>query len=137
MRIRLILLGLLSVTLIACEGPMGPGGRPGPRGRTGPAGAPSPAGFILELIASEDAWEVNGWPTSYVFYNEAITTPRVIEVYLKKYYTNTGDVYYEPLDHWIRLYRKNVSIQLIDGGIRFWDPDKTLQNQIIVISLRS
>ena len=126
------------LVLSACiEGPTGPAGPPGP---SGPAGADARLSIdLIEFSASEAAWEVNGWSDSYVFFDPRITPSGLIEVYIKKFYQNTGGAYYEQFALWTAFAEAagggSTFYQLFDGGIRFYDPGRRLQNRTIVLAV--
>ena len=128
------------LVLSACiEGPVGPAGPPGP---PGPAGEDAALSIVLiEFSASEEAWEFNGWWNSYVFFDQRITPSSLLEVYIKKYYENTGVAYYEQFALWTAFAETtgegSTFYQLFDGGIRFFDPARILQGRTIVVAVRA
>ena len=139
---RIVLLLTLACVLVACEGPTGPTGPAGPAGPTGAPGEDAEFAITLvELSVSEAAWELSGWDDSYVFFDSRFIPSRLVEVYLKRFYFNTGGVYYQQFALWTAFAEANsggsTSWQLFDGGIRFYDPEKRLQNETIIIAIRN
>lgn len=129
------LLALLSFGLVACEGPAGPMGPVGPRGETGPQGRSGIAEFsLIEEILDDDEW--NAEFNSYYLNDSRIRPTTVAEVYVKRFYTNTGDPYYTPFREWVE---ENTSVivlyQVLSGSIRFFDPGEQLEHEIVAIAV--
>jgi hypothetical protein len=117
-------------------GPTGPQGETGPQGatgRTGPSGGTNVA-LIEQTFRTNDRNEEN---SSYYVDDPRINVDSVIGVYIKKFYTNTGDSYYTPLKSWSdsEFNTDFLLIQILQGRIRFFDPDNDLSQEIIVVAI--
>lgn len=136
MRIRSpFLFALLSFSLVACEGPAGPMGPVGPRGETGPQGRSGIAEFtLIEEILDDDEW--NAEFNSYYLNDSRIRPTTVAEVYVKRFYTNTGDPYYTPFSEWVEENTSGIVLcQVLSGSIRFFDPSERLEHEIVAIAV--
>ena len=136
MRIRFsFLFALLSFSLVACEGPAGPMGPVGPRGETGPQGRSGIAEFtLIEEILDDDEW--NAEFNSYYLNDSRIRPTTVAEVYVKRFYTNTGDPYYTPFSEWAEEKTSVIVLyQVLSGSIRFFDPSERLEHEIVAIAV--
>ena len=85
----LLCLGAL-VFLAACEGPAGPMGPPGPEGR--PGSIAHIKEMLVELLCSDDSWELHGWEGSYVFLVPQVTHDRVLGVYVRQYSGSISEI---------------------------------------------
>ena len=129
---------MLAFGLVACEGPAGPMGPVGPRGETGAQGPQGRSGIaaftLIEETLDDDEWNVEF--NSYYLNDSRIQPITVAGVYVKQFYTNTGDPYYTPFSEWVK---ENTSVivlyQVLSGGIRFFDPSERLEHEIVVIAV--
>ena len=143
-RIKLITL-LIGIALTACEGPQGatgPQGPQGPPGETGPQGSPGPQGppgttvnsESFEVILIERTFkpeDYDGEFSSFYVDDSRIAPNNVTNVYVKAFYTNTGNAYYTPIDHWIR--NTSFVVQVLTGRVRLFDPDQELSQTTVVV----
>ena len=129
---------MLAFGLVACEGPAGPIGPVGPRGETGAQGPQGRSGIAAFTLIEEtlDGDEWNAEFNSYYLNDSRIRPTTVAEVYVKRFYTNTGDPYYTPFSEWVK---ENTSVivlyQVLSGSIRFFDPSERLEHEIVVIAV--
>ena len=116
---------IVGMMLIGCEGKEGPMGPPGP-----------PATFNLILI--EESFTSNDYDEdsrSFYVYDSRIKPRTVTNIFVKKFYTNTGDPYYTPISSWVALENSRVITQVRDGSVRLFDPSKEMESEIVVIGL--
>ena len=139
MLIRLI---VLLVALVACEGPIGPVGPQGAKGEKGDKGerglrgeSASAAFVLIEKFLDDDAW--NGEFSSYYLRDFRIQPTTVVEVYVKKYYTNTGEAFYLPMLDWLLDEDPSdpVMVHVSSGRVRFYDPRRILQNEVVAVAI--
>ena len=134
-----ILLSLLAFVLISCtqEGPMGPPGPPGPQGQPGAQGESAAQAVIEHTFDSDtDGWDEE-WK-SYTLFDSRFQpeTGHLLQVWVRQFYTNTGDPYYMDFSEWKRdsvypLY------QVRKGSIRFYDPFQELEGQRVLVVIGS
>lgn len=133
---------VLCITLAACEGPIGPvgpqgeKGDKGERGERGLRGENARTAFVLiERFFDDDAW--NEEFNSYYLNDFRIQPTTVVEVYVKKHYTNTGDAYYLPMLDWLLDEDPSVPVmvQVSSGHVRFFDPRRTLRNEVVAVAV--
>jgi hypothetical protein len=160
---RILLVLALALVLVACEGaegpigpaggqgdqgpqgergpagPTGPQGAQGPQGVRGPAGAPATvATALIAVNVSDLEYEVDGWPSSYVVYDSRITPESFIGVYFKAFFSNTGEDYYTPWSSHIRALQMTVTLQVLNGALRIFDPSQELsKTDILAIDVLS
>ena len=128
-----VLMMLVCLTVVACEGPAGPAGPSGPAGPPGPPGAPgqdASLDLIREYLSEED-W--NEDLSSYYVRDPRLSPETVLQVWIELHYTNTGDAYYVTTDSWGK--DKRLQMQVGDGFVRLWDPAETLSRQTVVIAV--
>ena len=86
--------------LLACEGPAGPTGPAGPPGAQGPKGEVGESGTtessLIEFTLGREHYDDEN--DRYVVRDEKIAPDTVIEVYLKGFFSDTGDPYYIPFE---------------------------------------
>tara|TARA_Y100001960_G_C13924604_1_gene471592 strand:- start:55 stop:402 length:348 start_codon:yes stop_codon:yes gene_type:complete len=110
--------------LAGCEGKQGPVGPPGPS-----------ATFNLILIEktfSEDDYDEE--LSSFYLHDPRINPKTVTNIFVKRFYTNTGDEYYIPISS-LGLGNSPVFTQVMDGRVRFFDVDKVLALEIVAVSV--
>lgn len=123
-----ILIAIALLALLACGELQGPAGPPGP---TGPSG--SSELDLIEQTLTDDEYDED----SYVIYDVRISPSSVVAVYIKAFYTNTGDPYFTPFELWTELHTSSldaVLYQVRPYAIRFFDPNKKLDKEIVVIA---
>ncbi len=139
---RLAIVLLIGASFAACEGPMGPVGPQGEKGEKGDRGESANSPFILiEMRLNEDAW--NEEITSYYLRDPRIQPTTVAEVYVKRFYTNTGDAYYLSILDWLLVEdlagysvdNDPVIVQVSSGQVRFYDPDRRLRDEIVAVAI--
>ena len=149
---RLAIVLLIGASFAACEGPMGPVGPQGEKGEKGDRGERGERGFrgesanspfiLIEMRLNEDAW--NEELASYYLHDPRIQPATVAEVYVKRFYTNTGDAYYlsildwllvEDLDGEYSVDTDPVIVQVSSGQVRFYDPDRRLLNEVVAVAI--
>lgn len=128
-----ILLLSLALGLAGCEGPVGPEGPQGDRGLRGPSAS-------IELALIERTLRDNEYSEedqSYYVTSPRIQPETVLEVYVKRHFSNTGEAYYTPFDQEVVIerYSQWVTYQVLEGQIRFFDPDKELTNETVAIAV--
>ena len=135
---------LLMVAFVACEGPIGPvgpqgeKGEKGDRGERGFRGESANSAFILidgPIYLNEDAW--NEEFNSYYLRDPRIQPTTVAEVYVKRFYTNTGDAYYLSIIDWLLVEDPSdpIIMQVSAGQVRFYDPDRLLRNEVVAVAI--
>ena len=143
---------LAACCLLACvEGPMGPAGPQGERGEKGEKGDRGERGFrgsdgvdgkdgssafiLIEEYLDDDEW--NEEFGSYYLRDPRIQPETVAGVYVKSFYTNTGEAYYMSILDWLLVEDPSdpVIVQVLSGSVRFYDPDQLLRNEIAVVAI--
>ena len=133
---------LLMVAFVACEGPIGPVGPQGEKGEQGERGergfqgeSASSAFVLIEAHLNDSAW--NEEFASYYLRDPRIQPATVAEVYVKRFYTNTGDAYYMSIIDWLLVEDPSdpIIVQVLAGGVRFYDPDRLLRNEIVAVAI--
>ena len=146
---------LAACCLLACvEGPMGPAGERGPQGDQGERGEQGERGLrgfdgadgrdgrdgissftLIEEYLDDDEWD--GEFNSYYLRDPRIQPETVAGVYVKRFYTNTGDAYYMSVLDWLLVEDPSdpVIVQVLSGRVRFYDPDQLLQNEIVAVAI--
>jgi hypothetical protein len=111
----------------------GEDGSPGPTGPTGPSGRTNISLIEVTIKTSDRDTEFS----SYYIDDRRINIDSVIGVYIKQFFTNTGDPYYTPFKNWADSQRLTDSLimQIIQGRIRLFDPDNDLNQEIIVVAI--
>ena len=139
---RLAIVLLIGAFFTACEGPMGPAGPQGEKGDRGERGerglrgeSANSAFILIEMYLDEDAW--NEEFTSYYLRDPRIQPATVAAVYVKRFYTNTGDAYYLSILDWLLVDDPSdpIIVQVLSGRIRFYDPDRLLRNEIVAVAI--
>ena len=149
---RSVMLKLLTVVAVfifaACEGPVGPMGPQGERGEQGEKGDRGERGLrgvdgedgisafvLVEGHLNDGAW--NQELHSYFLYDPRIRATTVAEVYVKKFYTNTGEAYYMSIIDWLLVEDASdpVIVQVSSGLVRFYDPEQMLRNEVVAVAI--
>lgn len=141
----LTVLTILSFNLIACEGPTGPPGKDGAEGPTGPAGPPGPPGesAVQAVIEHTFNGETDGWDEEWTSYwiSNSLFQPNIghlIQVWVKSFYTNTGEAYYVNFSEWKDASLSDYPIyQVRENSIRFYDPSQDLEGITVLIVIGS
>lgn len=141
-----VLLALLLAVVPACEGPVGPQGPPGPQGSPGTHGekgergekGESAAQAVIEHTFDSDT---DGWDEewkSYTFFDSQFQpeTGHLLQVWVKQFYTNTGDPYYMDFSDW-KGDSEYPIYQVREGAIRFFDPWRELEGQTVLVVISS
>ena len=135
-----IVFSIVSLLLIvACEGPVGPMGPQGERGERGESGISS--FMLIEERLDDRTWEENN--ASYVIRDIRIQPTTIAEIYVKRFYTSTGEAYYMTMiDFLLVRDRDNFEVdvdppvvQVSSGLVRFYDPDQVLRNEIVAVAI--
>ena len=139
---------LLMVAFVACEGPMGPAGPQGEKGEQGEQGnrgergergfrgeSANSAFVLIEAHLNDGAW--NEEFASYYLRDPRIQPATVAEVYVKRFYTNTGDAYYLSIIDWLLVEDPSdpIIVQVSAGHVRFYDPDRLLRNEVVAVAI--
>ena len=119
-------------------GPGGPSGSKGPQGDRGPRGLAGTDGkdgaasfdLIRVYLDNEEEWDEEF--RSYYVYDSRFSADTVLQVWVEKFYENTGDPYYVTIDHWTRE-QLNFEMQVGEAYVRFYDPLETLQFRTVVL----
>ena len=130
------LLAILTLSLAACEGPAGPTGPQGERGEQGEQGISGITAFtLIEEYLDDDEW--NEEFDSYYLRDPRIQPATVAGVYVKSFYTNTGEAYYMSILDWLLVEDPSdpVIVQVLSGSVRFYDPDQLLRNEIAAVAI--
>jgi hypothetical protein len=143
-------LSILVIILFAygCEGPAGSQGPVGPQGEQGTQGERGQQGLsgessdlritlIERTFRSEDfRADVN----SFVLTDFRIRPETVLEIYVRGFFINTGDVFYmSPVEFAATKTETGdlriLGMQILEGSIRFLDLNQVLLNETIVVAL--
>ena len=131
---------LAACCLLACiEGPMGPAGERGPRGFDGADGKDGKDGIsaftLIEEYLDDDEW--NEEFGSYYLRDPRIQPATVAGVYVKSFYTNTGEAFYRSIIDWLLAEDPSdpVIVHVSSGRVRFYDPDQVLRNEVVAVAI--
>jgi len=136
---KLIIYLLTILFLTACEGKQGPIGPAGPQGKQGPQGEQGLTGdveiLLIEETFAEDDYEEEF--SSFYINDFRIDADSVIGIYVKAFYTNTGDPYYTPIKNWAdsRFIPDSFVVQVITGRVRLFDPNKNFVQETVVVAV--
>ena len=114
-------------------GPMGPAGLEGPRGPQGPPGEAEYS--LIEFFLTDDYYLEDS--SVYLLADSRITPERTFNIYLKKFFVNTGEPNYTPFLQYLitNSLTNTIAIQYLEGAIRIFDFNKDLANLTIVIQV--
>ena len=146
---RLTFAVIVLMAVFACEGPtgeQGPMGPAGEQGKVGPQGEQGPPGeagsAIVEdlyvffaqtsFVLDDETWNDDN---SYYLYQADFQPGTVIGIFVKRFYTNTGSVYHTPLSEYLdqNWLSSRVTVQIALGSVRIFDPDRSLEKEIITV----
>lgn len=141
-----IALGMLALVLLGCEGPTGPAGPLGPTGPKGDAGAAGqrgpagPPGYVQDFTIIEKQLLAADYDTqnrSWFVMDFRLHIGNIVGVYVKRFYTTTGEVFYTPWgdSSWEDVDWTLVTVQIGTGFVRVADPLRQLELQIIAIAI--
>ena len=143
---RLPIMMLITLVWAGCEGPEGPQGpigsqgerrEQGPRGPQGISGEASDIRISLIEQTFQDK-DFNEELQSFFLRDFRVEPSAVLAVYVKSFFTNTGDSYYISINHFNDLENNTatpVLVQILDGGMRFIDINRILSLQTVVVVL--
>ena len=115
-------------------GPPGPMGPPGIRGEKGESAAQA-------VIEHTFHGETDGWDEEWKSYT--VSDPRfqpkigrLLQVWVRQFYTNTGEPYYMDFSGWKRDSEYPI-YQVREGSIRFYDPWQELEGETVLVVIGS
>ena len=117
-------------------GPQGEKGEQGEKGDRGERGESANSAFILiEMYLNEDAWHEEF--ASYYLFDSRIQPETVAAVYVKQFYTNTGEAYYQSIIDWLLQEDPDdpVIVRVSSGRVRFLDPYRLLRNEVVAVAV--
>ena len=123
-------------------GPQGEQGVQGERGERGPQGISGITTFtLIEERLDDGEWEED--LNSYYLRDSRIQPETVAGVYVKRFYTNTGQAYYMSILDWLlaedlenyRVDGDPVIVQVSSGLVRFYDQDQLLRNETVAVAI--
>ena len=121
------------------QGLQGERGEQGLRGEVGHPGQDGMSGFdilLIERTFSSDDYDED--QSSFYIRNADIEPGYVTGVYVKAFYTNTGDAYYTPIHDWAEINVESPRLflfQILSGELRLFDMSKDLLNETVVVSI--
>ena len=120
------------------RGEQGPQGEQGIQGEQGPQGIQGISGItaftLIEERLGDDEWDEDN---NYYLNDPRIQPETVVQVYVKRFYSNTGTPYYMIFSEWLKTVTggEYITYQVRPGSIRFYDPTKQLELQIVAIAV--
>ena len=75
--------------------------------------------------------------SSFYIRDRRIDANSVIGIYIKSFYSNTGDAYYTPIKMWAdsKFFSDNLVVQILENQVRFFDPNENLARQTLVVAI--
>ena len=146
--LQLILISISAFTLAACEGPVGPAGEQGtqgPPGEKGDRGEPGPQGppgekgdrgdqgepgfpeyTLIEITLGSSLYDSD--IDRYIITDERIGPETVVSVYLRRFYRDTRDPHFVPLEFF-----DDIQYWVDEIGLHIYDRREDLAGETIVV----